>query len=111
MPNKYQPESRTSFIAEIGNCATEGTEEKLNAVFQELISGARKVFPITAFTEEGKQIDELLKLDLNDDDDPDTNVVMQDYGSGEYYFAECEHRSYPYFIIEIDNIELLNRIA
>ena len=101
----------TSFVTEIGDCAVQGTEEKLNTVFQELVSGTRKVFPITAFTEDGKQIEEELKLDLNDDYDPDTIVVMQDYGSGEYYFAECEHRSYPYFAIEINDIELINRIA
>lgn len=102
----------TSFITEIGDCAVQGTEEKLNIVFQELILGTRKVFDVNNFTvENGERIDTKKLLDINGDNDPNEQVVYQDFDNGGYYFAECEHRSYPYFNIEIDDIEPLNRIA
>lgn len=102
----------TSFISDIGDCAPEGTEEKLNIVFQELILGTRKVFDVNNFTvDNGERIDTKKLLDLNGDNDPNEQVVYQDFDNGGYYFAECVHRSYPYFTIEIDDIELLNRIV
>ena len=101
----------TSFIAKLGSCAVQGTEERLSSVFNELKAGTRKVFDINNFTVDGQQIDINLLRDLDDDNDPSEKVVYQDFDNGGYYFAECERRSYPYFSLEIDNIDPLNRFA
>ena len=97
--------------------AASGTLAKLKEVAAKLISGEIKVFDTSTFTltvdgtkNAGAVVDENGKLtsykaDVDTDDayTPDTEVVSDGY------FHESEYRSAPYFNLEIDGIELLDR--
>lgn len=79
--------------------AAEGTQEKLDEVKAQLISGEIKVFDTAAFTVNGSTLSEY-KADVDSDAafTPDTDVISDGY------FHESEYRSAPYFDILIDGI-------
>ena len=101
----------TSFISLMGDCAETETETKLAEVFEELKLEQRRVFDTSTFTVEGKKISNSLQKDLDADNDNDTSVVAQDFLTGISYFNECDHRSFPYFDLEIDGIEIIRRVS
>lgn len=111
-------------MTELGACAAEGTQAKLDAVKTSLINGTLKVFDTSKFTVTVRQPDPSVKGDsgLNANATVDENghliaynvtfgtttenVVIKDGAT--YYFGESVHRSAPYFDIQIDGIKLLN---
>lgn len=119
-------------LSDLGSVAAKGTQEKLNAVKAELMSGKLKVFDTSKFTvtkreagTNGKDdtglnvnatvFDGILtqyKADVDTDAayTADTEVVEEATIDGKTvrYFAESKFRSAPYFDIQIDGINLLN---
>ena len=67
--------------------------------------GTVKIFDINTFTVGGAKLDSY-KADVNSDDayTPDTEVIVD--GA----FAESTFRSAPYFDVQIDGVELLNKM-
>ena len=91
-------------LGEINESAVaDGTAKKLEEVQEALLNGSLKVFDVSTFTVEGKQLDSYM---ADVDTDPaytgDTEVVADGY------FHESEFRSAPYFDLQIDGIELLD---
>ena len=83
--------------------AAEGTAEAIAAAKAKLEDGSLKVFDITTFTVEGKQLDSYMAdVDTDKDYTPDTEVVKD--GA----FLESTFRSAPYFAVQIDGINLLD---
>ena len=81
--------------------AAEGTEEKLEEIKAQLISGEIKVFDTATFTVGGKTLTEYMAdVDSDAEFTPDTNVIADGY------FHESEYRSAPYFDIDIDGITI-----
>jgi len=82
--------------------AAAGTAEKLTEVQAALENGSVKVYDVTTFTVNGKQLDSYL-ADVDDLGDfvPETEVVSDGY------FHESEYRSAPYFDVDIDGITIL----
>lgn len=92
-------------LTELGSAAAEGTQEAIDAVKAELISGERHVFDITTFTVGGQTL-ESYEADVDTDADytPDHEVIVDGY------FDESgkDFRSAPYFDVRIDGITLLD---
>ena len=88
--------------------AAAGTVEKLEEVKAELEAGTRKVYDTAAegFITVGGEALTSYMADVDTDDafTPDTEVVSDGY------FHESEYRSAPYFDVQIDGIELLNKM-
>ena len=84
--------------------AAAGTQEKLDQVKAALAAGTLHVFDTNSFTENGEKLTSRM-ADVNTDPDytPDTEAIKDGY------FAESLYRSAPYFNVEIDGIELVNR--
>ena len=83
--------------------AAEGTADAIAAAKAKLEDGSLKVFDITTFTVEGKQLDSYMAdVDTDKDYTPDTEVVKD--GA----FLESTFRSAPYFAVQIDGINLLD---
>ena len=84
--------------------AAPGTAEKLEEVKGKLLDGSLQVFDTANFTVGGKKIDSY-KADVDTDAnfEKDTEVVENGV------FHESKHRSAPYFDMEIDGINLLDR--
>jgi len=82
--------------------AAEGTKEKLDEVKNRIETGDLKVYDITTFTVNGKQLDTYL-ADVDDDGTftGDKEVIIDGY------FHESEFRSAPYFDVQIDGITIL----
>ena len=82
----------------------EGTAEKIDEVKAGLEDGSIHVFDTSAFTVEGKALEDGFEADVDTDADytPDTAVVSDGY------FHESEYRSAPYFQLQIDGINLLD---
>ena len=92
-------------LTELGSAAAEGTQEAIDAVKAELISGERHVFDITTFTVDGKTLDSYqADVDTDADYTPDHEVIVDGY------FDESgkDFRSAPYFDVRIDGITLLD---
>ena len=91
-------------LLEIGSAAAPGTEEYLETVALELVSGARHVFDVNNFKVGGKTLTEYL-ADVDSDAAfaKDTQVILDGQ------FVESLYRSAPYFDLEIDGITLLDR--
>ncbi len=83
----------------------EGTIEKLNDTINQFKSGTLHVFATENFTVKGEHLTEYL-ADIDGDYTGDTNVIHDGYfdESGDAF------RSAPYFDIEIDGIEYINRM-
>ena len=81
-----------------------GTKEKLEEVKAKLLDGSINVFDTANFTVGKKKLDEY-KADVDTDAnfEKDTQVIEDGI------FYESKHRSAPYFDIEIDGINLLDR--
>ncbi len=91
-------------LTELGKNVAEGTAEKLEAVEKGLKDGSINVFDTANFTVGGKKIDNY-KADVDTDAnfEKDTEVVSNGI------FEESKYRSAPYFDVEIDGINLLDR--
>ncbi|MCQ2449427.1 MAG: BMP family ABC transporter substrate-binding protein [Clostridia bacterium] len=87
--------------------AAKGTQEAIDAALEAFKAGSLKVFDTEKdnyITVGGKKLT-AYKADVNSDEkfEKDTEVVADGY------FHESEYRSAPYFDVEIDGIELLDR--
>ena len=84
--------------------AAEGTQEAVDAIIEKLKDGSLNVFDTETFTVAGEKL-AAYKADVDTDEnyEKDTEVVSDGY------FHESEFRSAPYFDVEIDGIELLDR--
>ncbi|MBE7092037.1 MAG: BMP family ABC transporter substrate-binding protein [Clostridiales bacterium] len=84
--------------------AAAGTAEKLADVKAKLLDGTINVFDTANFTVKNEKLTSY-KADVDTDDafTPDTEVIE----NGVFY--ESKHRSAPYFNVEIDGINLLDR--
>ena len=91
-------------LTELGKNVAAGTEEKLNEVLAGLKDGSIKVFDTTTFTVGGEALASYMAdVDTDAEFTKDTEVVAD----GE--FQESKFRSGPYFDVEIDGINLLDR--
>ena len=83
--------------------AAAGTADAIAEAKAKLEDGSLKVFDITTFTVEGKQLDSYMAdVDTDKDYTADTEVVKD--GA----FLESTYRSAPYFDVQIDDINLLD---
>ncbi len=87
--------------------AAKGTKEAIDEKLEEFKAGSLKVFDTAKddfITVKGKKLD-AYKADVDTDEkfEKDHDVVSDGY------FHESEYRSAPYFDVEIDGIELLDR--
>lgn len=83
--------------------AAEGTADKIAEVKAALEDGSLHVFDVATFTVKGENLDSYMAdVDTDADYTPDTEAIVDGY------FHESEHRSAPYFDIQIDGIELLD---
>lgn len=80
-----------------------GTEEKVNQVKADIISGKIQVFDTSTFTVDGQELTTAFALDTDGDFTPDAEEAVFDGAYHESYF-----QSAPYFAIQIDGIEWLN---
>ena len=81
--------------------AAEGTQAKIDEIMGQLQDGSLHVFASDAFTVEGKSVDSYMAdVDTDPEYQGDTEVVADGY------FHESEHRSAPYFDLQIDGITL-----
>ena len=101
-------------LAELGNNVVTGTETKLNEVHKQLKDGKLKVFDCSKFTVGGKTITSF-KADVDTDDKytPDHEAVKTEKIDGKdvTYIDESasELRSAPYFTLDIDGINRLDK--
>ena len=86
-------------LTELGSAVAKGTATKLAEVKQRLIDGTEKVFDINKFTVENKKVTTLQIAVLNN-----AEVIIDGQ------FCESKFRSAPYFELNIDGINLINRI-
>ena len=106
----YTAKNGSVCVTELGkNAPAKGTAEVLDKVIYDIKYNGLKVFDCSKFTVNGKEL-ETYMADVNTDDKytPDTEVIKVDE-NGVKYFAESVFRSAPYFNVEIDGIELLDR--
>ena len=83
--------------------AAAGTQDAIDAAMNQLEEGKLKVFDISKFTVEGKELSSYMAdVDTDASYTPDTEVVSDGY------FHESEFRSAPYFAVQIDGITLLD---
>ena len=83
--------------------AAAGTQDAIDAAMKQLEEGTLKVFDISKFTVEGKELSSYMAdVDTDASYTPDTEVVSDGY------FHESEFRSAPYFAVQIDGITLLD---
>ncbi len=84
--------------------AAAGTAEKLAEVKAQLLDGTIKVFDTANWTKGGETLTTYMAdVDTDDAYTPDTEAITDGV------FCESQHRSAPYFDIEIDGITLLDR--
>ena len=84
--------------------AAEGTAAKLEEVKKALLDGSINVFDTANFTVGGKAVKSYLA-----DVDTDVNFEKDTEAVEDGIFYESKHRSAPYFDMEIDGINLLDR--
>ncbi|MBE7049208.1 MAG: BMP family ABC transporter substrate-binding protein [Ruminococcaceae bacterium] len=84
--------------------AAPGTVEKIEEVKAGLIAGTINVFDASTFTVGGKNLDSYMA-----DVDTDAEFKGDTEAISDGYFHESEYRSAPYFNIEIDGINLINK--
>lgn len=79
--------------------AAEGTQEAIDAAMEKLLAGELHVFDTANFTVNGENLSSYMAdVDSDASFTPDTEVIADGY------FHESEHRSAPYFDIDIDGI-------
>ncbi len=91
-------------LTDLGKNVAEGTRAKIDAVKADLIAGKINVFDTANFTVKGEKLTSY-KADV--DTDPKFEKDTEAIENGVFY--ESKHRSGPYFDIEIDGINLLDR--
>ena len=93
-------------LTELGkNAPAAGTQEAIDAAKADIIAGKTKVFDTATFTVEGKTLDSYMAdVDTDANYEGDHEVVID----GEFVESGADFRSAPYFIINIDGIELLD---
>ena len=97
-------ETGSVMVTDLGKNVAEGTQEKLDQVLAGLKDGSIKVFDTATFTVGGETLTTYMAdVDTDADFTKDTEAVAD----GE--FKESEFRSGPYFDVEIDGINLLDR--
>lgn len=84
--------------------AAPGTKEKIAEVKAKLLDGSLKVFDTANFTVKGEKLTTYM---ADVDTDPDFTKDTEAVEDGVFY--ESKHRSAPYFDVEIDGINLLDR--
>jgi len=91
-------------LTELGNSVAAGTKEKLDEVVKGLKEGTINVFDTKNFTVKGETLTTYM-ADVNTDAafEKDTQVIENGI------FMESKFRSGPYFDVEIDGINLLDR--
>ena len=110
----YTAKNGSVCVTELGKKApAKGTADVLNhLVYRMKYDPSFKVFDCDTFTVNGKKL-ETYMADVNTDAafTADTEVIktIEINGKKVTYFAESEFRSAPYFNVEIDGIELLDR--
>ncbi len=91
-------------ICELGANVADGTAERVEEITDTLSRGVIHVFDTTLFTVNGSWLTSYMAdVDYDTAFTPDTQVVDS------FTFYECTYRSAPYFDVEIDGINLLNR--
>lgn len=99
-------ETGSVVLTDLGtNAPAAGTQEAIDEVKAELISGERHVFDINTFTVEGGVL-ESYQADVDTDPDytPDHEVIVNGY----FDESGADFRSAPYFSVNIDGITLLD---
>jgi len=91
-------------LTELGKNVAEGTQEKLDEVIAGLKDGSINVFDTANFTVGGETITSYM---ADVDTDPDFAKDTEAIEDGIFY--ESKHRSGPYWDVEIDGINLLDR--
>ncbi len=109
-------EDESVVLTELGAAAAEGTQEKIDEVRAQLMSGELHVFDCSTFTvtkTENKNAN--ATVDENGvltsymaDVDTDANYAADTEAVVNGVFMESEERSAPYFDVQIDGITLLN---
>ena len=91
-------------LTEMGKNVAKGTKEKLDSVLAGLKNGTINVFDTANFTVKGEKLTSY-KANVDEDKErtPDTEVIENGI------FQESKFRSGPYFDLEIDGINLLDR--
>lgn len=84
--------------------AAPGTAEKLAEVEKAIADGELQVFDTKTFTVDGKEVTNAFALDTDGDFTPDSEEAVFDGA-----FHESHFQSAPYFTIQIDGIEWLNK--
>lgn len=97
-------------LTPLGDSCAEGTQEAVDAAIAGIKDGSIKVFDVSAFTVEGKAIDESVLANVEPDDnyEADTAVVVSDGGVTFFDESNPEFRAAPYFELRIDGITELN---
>ncbi len=91
-------------LTELGTAVAPGTAEKLAEVKAKLIAGEINVFDTATFTIHGAKLSTYFAdVDTDDNYTPDTEAIANGI------FQESKFRSGPYFNLEIDGINLLDR--
>ncbi len=84
--------------------AAEGTQEAIDEALAAFKAGTLHVFDTETFTVAGEKLESYMAdVDTDEAFEKDTEVIADGY------FHESEFRSAPYFDVEIDGIELLDR--
>ena len=84
--------------------AAEGTQKAIDEAKAKLIAGELNVFDVNTFTVKGEKLTSYMAdVDTDKDYTKDTEVLANGV------FQESKFRSAPYFDIEIDGINLLDR--
>ena len=97
-------ETGSVVLTELGKNVAKGTQEELDKVIKGLKDGTIKVFDTANFTLKGQKVTTYMAdVDTDDKYTPDTEAIKDGV------FLESEYRSGPYFNIEIDGINLLDR--
>ena len=95
-------------LAELGNNVAAGTETKLNEVHKQLKEGKLKVFDCSKFTVGGKAVTTFMAdIDTDDNFTPDHEAVKTE--NGVTFIDESTLRSAPYFALDIDGINRLDK--
>ena len=105
IPTDYTGDIETGsvMLTDLGGAAAEGTQDKIDEIKAQLVSGELQVFDTATFTVDGAAVDSYLAdVDTDADYTGDTEVIED--GA----FQESKYRSAPYFDLQIDGITLLD---
>ena len=93
-------------VSELGKNAAAGTQEAIDAAAEELKAGTLHVFDVSKFTVDGAAISSYMAdVDTDADYTGDHEVVSDGY----FHESDVQFRSAPYFDLQIDGINLLDK--